>query len=98
MNMWEIREDYDDYGRDFGMREGGEYEQGFKDGCRHGYEKAMREMQQDHMAMRGAAGYGGGMNERRYTPPYYPEHPMGARGDGYDMGERRRRDAYGRYM
>ena len=44
---WTIMEKgRDDYGRDFGMR-GGEaeeaYRQGYKEGCRHGYEKAMME-------------------------------------------------------
>ena len=97
MNMWEIREDYDDYGRGFGMREGGEYEQGFKEGCRHGYEKAMQEMH-GRMGMRSGGNYGSGMNERR-MPGYLPEQPMYREMPPYDdMGERRRRDSYGRYM
>ena len=44
MGMWEILEEgRDDYGRGFGMR-GDEVEEAYKEGCRKGYEKAMREM------------------------------------------------------
>lgn len=44
MGMWEILEEgRDDYGRGFGMR-GDEVEEAYKEGCRHGYEKAMREI------------------------------------------------------
>ena len=85
MSYWEILEDRDDYGRGgFGMREGDEAERAYREGCRHGYEKARQEM----MGQRG--GYG----ERRMMPSYYPEYPMGMRGGDYDyddMGERRRR-------
>ena len=89
MNYWEIREDYDGYVRDgFGMRSE-ETERAYKEGCRHGYEKARQEL----MGQRG--GYG----ERRAMAPYYPESPMGFR-DPYDedIGERRHRDSRGRYM
>lgn len=92
MNYWEILEDRDDYGRGgFGMREGDEAERAYREGCRHGYEKARQEM----MGQRG--GYG----ERRMMPPYYPEYPMGMRGGDYDyedMGQRRRRRPDGQYM
>lgn len=47
MGMWEILEEgRDDYGRGFGMR-GDEVEEAYKEGCRHGYEKAMREVRVD---------------------------------------------------
>ena len=47
MGMWEILEEgRDDYGRGFGMR-GDEVEEAYKEGCRHGYEKAMRELHGD---------------------------------------------------
>ena len=43
--MWTILEEgRDDYGRGFGMRGGSELEEAYREGCRHGYEKAMREM------------------------------------------------------
>ncbi len=91
MNYWEILEDRDDYGRGgFGMREGDEVERAYREGCKHGYEKARQEM----MGQRG--GYG----ERRMMPPYYPEYPMGMRGGDYDyddMGERRRRRSNGQF-
>ena len=88
MNYWEIKEDYDDFG--LGMKDD-EVEEAYKEGCRHGYEKAMR-------AMRGRLGRRDsqdGMNERVF-PPYIPE-PM-YRDPYEDMGERRRRDSRGRYM
>ena len=91
MNYWEILEDRDDYGRGgFGMRESDEAERAYREGCRHGYEKARQEM----MGQRG--GYG----ERRMMPPYYPEYPMGMRGGDYDyedMGERHRRRSNGQF-
>ena len=63
MGMWEILEEgRDDYGRGFGMR-GDEVEEAYKEGCRHGYEKAMREIHGDM-----------GFRERRY-PGYFPEYP-----------------------
>ena len=52
MGMWEILEEgRDDYGRGFGMR-GDEVEEAYKEGCRKGYEKAMREMRGE-MGFRG---------------------------------------------
>ena len=49
MGMWEILEEgRDDYGRGFGMR-GDEVEEAYKEGCRHGYEKAMREIHGDEV-------------------------------------------------
>ena len=72
MSYWEIREDYDGYDRDgFGMRSE-EAERAYREGCRHGYEKGMREAK-EMMGQRG--GYG----ERRAMPPYYPESPIGFR-------------------
>ena len=109
--MWTIMEEgRDDYGRGFGTREGeSEVEMAYREGCRHGYEKAMREAK-EMMGQRG--GYG----ERRAMPPYYPESPIGFRdpyedemGERYQYGdldeyqprinERRGRSAYtGRYV
>lgn len=98
MSMWEIIEEgrggTDGY--DYGMRGGNEqdraYMEGYRRGCREGYEKAMYESRQ------------GNMNERR-MPGYFPEYPyMDMRenrdpySNDYDMGERRRRDSRGRYM
>ncbi|RGQ78283.1 hypothetical protein [Phocaeicola dorei] len=92
MGMWEILEEgRDDYGRGFGMR-GDEVEEAYKEGCRHGYEKAMREIHGDMGSRDGGRNYSGsGMGERRY-PGYFPEYP---RMD--DMGERRRRRANGEF-
>lgn len=96
--MWEIMEEgRDDYGRGFGMRESGsEVEMAYREGCRHGYRKAMEEMK-GGMGFREGGNYGGGgysggtsrMGERYDYPPYpYMD----------EMGERRRRDSRGRYM
>ena len=97
MNMWEIREEHD-YERDFGMR-GDEVEEAYREGCKRGYEKAMREMGMD-MGMRGGYGRGeGGYGERRMMPPYRTDYPMGMR-DPYmddEMGERRRRRSNGQW-
>ena len=96
MGMWTILEEgRDDYGRGFGMRGGSELEEAYREGCRHGYEKAMREMH-GGMGFRGEGGYNGGvsysdMGERR-MPGYFPEYP---RMD--EMGERRRRRANGEF-
>lgn len=98
MGMWTIMEEgRDDYGRGFGMREGGsEVEMAYREGCRHGYRKAMEEMK-GGMGFREGGNYGGGgysggtsrMGERYDYPPYpYMD----------EMGERRRRDSRGRYM
>lgn len=98
MSMWTImEEERDDYGRGFGMREGGsEVEMAYREGCRHGYRKAMEEMQ-GGMGFREGGNYGGGgysggtsrMGERYDYPPYpYMD----------EMGEHRRRDSRGRYM
>ena len=58
--MWTILEEgRDDYGRGFGMRGGSELEEAYREGCRHGYEKAMREMH-GGMGFRGEGGYNGG--------------------------------------
>ena len=72
-----------------------ELEEAYREGCRHGYEKAMREMH-GGMGFRGEGGYNGGgsysdMGERR-MPGYFPEYP---RMD--EMGERRRRRANGEF-
>lgn len=112
--MWEIREGYDpEYmGNGMGYRQGmsgGEYEEGFEDGCEHGYMKAMKEMRS--MGMRGGqpqsgSGYGrGNMGNSRYMPMgggYMPPYPSFRDEDDDDMEEmqqrRRRRDSRGRYM
>lgn len=85
----------DDYGRGFGMR-GDEVEEAYKEGCRKGYEKAMREMRGEMGFRDGGRSYSGGgsssgMDERRY-PGYFPEYP---RMD--EMGERRRRRSNGEF-
>lgn len=105
MGMWTIMEEgRDGYGRDFGMRGGDDaemaYKQGFEEGCRHGYKKAMMEARED-MGFRG--GYGGGqqsMGNRSYgggsygnrMPGYLPEEQWPD-----EMGERRRRRANGQF-
>ena len=86
-----MEEGRDEYGRDFGMRSGeaeAAYKQGFEEGCRHGYKKAMIEARED-MGFRG--GYGGGSYGNR-MPGYLPEDPWPD-----DMGERRRRRANGQF-
>lgn len=114
MGMWEILEEgRDDYGRGFGMR-GDEVEEAYKEGCRKGYEKAMREMRGEMGFRDGGRSYSGGgsssgMDERRY-PGYFPEYPrMDDMGERYQyddldesqprISERRGRSAYtGRYV
>ncbi len=60
MGMWSILEEgRDDYGRGFGMRDGGEIEEAYREGCRHGYEKAMNEMR-GGMGFRESGNYSGG--------------------------------------
>lgn len=92
----------DDY--DMGFRSQAE-EEAYKTGCRHGYEKAMKEIHGD-MGQRDRMGYrenygnqpSQGMTGERRFPGYLPEGPyMGYRG-GDEMDERRRRDSRGRYM
>lgn len=73
MGMWEILEEgRGEYDRDFGMRSGNPMEEAYKEGFRHGYEKAMREMQGGEIGYRNSGGsrggsYSGGsdMSERR---------------------------------
>lgn len=91
--MWTILEEgRDDYSNhDLGMRESSEVERAYKEGCRHGYEKAMREMQDSEMGERNRAyrinSYD--MGERR-MPGYLPE-------SYYDMGDRSHRRSNGQY-
>lgn len=104
MSSWEILEQghngYDDYGRmpeeygrerygrEMGMR-GDEAEQAYKEGCHHGYEKAMKKVKEMlHGSIDERTEYGdwsgesyGRTGERR---------PMGMPEPG-EMGERRRR-------
>lgn len=74
MGMWRVLEEgRDDYGRDFSMRESDEAERAYKEGCRHGYERAMRELQ------------GGDMGERNRsyrTDSYDMGERMRRRSDG----------------
>lgn len=105
MGMWTIMEEgRDEYGRDFSMRGGNAeaaYQQGFEEGCRHGYKKAMMETREDmgfrdnygggSQGMRGGS-YGGGSYGNR-MPGYLPEDTWPD-----DMGERRRRRANGQYI
>lgn len=75
MGMWTILEEgRDDYGHDFGMRESGEVERAYREGCRHGYEKAMRETQGD-FGERGGSYRNGG--ERRYYDMGERNRPYG---------------------
>ena len=56
MGMWRILDEWrDDYERSFGMRDD-DVEEAYKEGCRHGYEKAMREMQGGEMGYRNGGG------------------------------------------
>lgn len=74
--MWEIREGYDpDERHGYGRGEDAEYEEGFEDGCEHGYMKAMREM--GRMGMRdtmggnsGSSNYGSGSDSGRMGNRY----------------------------
>lgn len=105
--MWRILDEgRDDYERSFGMRDD-DVEEAYKEGCRHGYEKAMRKMQGGEMGYRNSGssrsgGYSGSdMGERR-MPEYFPEYPMygerhGMPPYGDEMGERRRRRANGEF-
>lgn len=108
MGMWSIlEEDRNDYGSSFGMRDAAD--EAYREGCKHGYEKAMREMRGGDMGFReGGNSRGGyesgrygeryGMGERRMMPPYYKEYAMtDMREDDEEMGERRRRRSNGRY-
>lgn len=93
-----------EYGGDFGKRGGDDadmaYRQGYEEGCRHGYRKAMMEAHED-MGFRGNYGngpqgmggrpYGGGSYGSR-VPGYLPEEQWPD-----DMGERRRRRANGQF-
>ena len=76
MRSWEIIEQgRDEYGRDMGFRGMDPEEEAYKEGCRHGYEKAMREMQ-------------GSMGERMgYHEDYGERGGYGNRGGG-SYGER----------
>lgn len=103
--MWEIREDYDpDERRGSGYRNEGsqDYDEGFEDGCEHGYKEAMKKMRMMGMRQGGQGRYSGGANYRMGMPPYVSPY-MGYRDeedDDYEMQERRgrRRDSRGRYM
>ena len=93
MNMWEIMEERDDTERGFGMRS--DVEEAYKEGCRHGYKKAMEEM-------RGGMGFRDSypnreIGERRFMPQY-PYMGMREQSPYDSMGERRRRNSYGQYM
>ena len=102
MSMWGIIEQSrDDYGQDMGFRSR-EEEMAYKEGCRHGYEKAVREMHGDMGERMGyredygeRGGYGnrqGGSYGERRMPGYLPESPYMD-----NMGERRRRRANGQF-
>lgn len=97
--MWEILENRDDYGRGFGMRD--EAEEAYREGCRHGYEKAIEEMRSGFGQRGGYSGggsYGNRMGERR-MPGMYPESPAFREMPPYEeFGERRYRDSRGRFI
>lgn len=86
----------DDY--DMGFRSQAE-ENAFKEGCRHGYEKAMKEVHGE-MGYRDNYGapQGQGMASERRFPGYFPEGPYMGYREKDEMDERRRRDSHGRYM
>lgn len=76
MGMWKIMEEgRDDYGRDYSTRESDEAERAYKEGCRHGYEKAMRELQGSEASERSSAyrsdGYDMGERMRRRSEGRY---------------------------
>lgn len=109
MGMWTIMEEgRGEYDRDFGMRSGNPMEEAYKEGCRHGYEKAMREMQGGETGYRNyggsrSGGYSGSEMGERRMPGYFPEYPV--YGERHmmppysdEMGERRRRRANGEFM
>lgn len=86
-----------------------EEEEAYKKGCRHGYEKAMREVRgdmgyRDNYVSREDGSYGrrdygrDGMSGERRFPGYMPESPYMGYRDYDEMGERRRRDSRGRFM
>lgn len=98
MGMWSIFEEgREDYGRDMGFRGTDPEEEAYKEGCRHGYMKAMKEMRGDMGERGGRVGYRGGYGndgsygERRF-PGYMPESPYLD-----EMGERRRRRVNGQF-
>lgn len=102
MGMWSILEESrDDYGRDMGFRGASPEEEAYKEGCRHGYMKAMKEMRgdmgermgyRDDYGERGGYGSRGGSYGERRMPGYLPEGPYMD-----DMNERRRRRANGQF-
>lgn len=96
--MWEILENRDDYGRGLGMRD--ETEEAYREGCRHGYEKAVEEMRGgfgQRGGYSGSGGYGNRMGERRMA--MFPDSPAFREMPPYDeFGERRYRDARGRFI
>ena len=90
MGMWSILEEgRDNYGRGMSFRS--MEEEAFKMGCKHGYEKAMREMHGSmgyrddygHGRDYGSGSYGNrdyanqldGMSNERRFPGYFPEGP-----------------------
>lgn len=98
MSTWGIIEQgYDEYGRDMGFRGADPEEEAYKEGCRHGYMKAMKEIHGDmgerggRMGYRDRYGSDGSYGERRF-PGYLPESPYMD-----EMGERRRRRANGQF-
>lgn len=86
----------DDY--DMGFRSQAE-ENAFKEGCRHGYEKAMKEVHGE-MGYRDNYGapQGQSMTGERRFPGYFPDGPYMGYREKDEMDERRRRDSRGRYM
>ena len=109
MGMWEILEEgRGEYEHVLGMRRGYPMEEAYKEGFRHGYEKAIREMQGGEMGFRNyggsrSGGYSGSDMSERRMPGYFPEYPIyserrSAQPYGEDMSERRRRRANGEFM
>lgn len=84
MGMWEILEEgRGEYDRDFGMRGGNPMEEAYREGCRHGYERAMREMQGGEMGYRNSGGSRGGL--LLYRP--YHRRPSAGWMQGAGFGE-----------
>ena len=71
MGMWEILEEgRGEYDRDFGMRGSNPMEEAYREGCRYGYEKAMREMQGGEYGRTPYAGLLSGISGLQRTPRF----------------------------
>lgn len=105
-NLKLIHEIDDEQEVGFGQRD--EAEEAYAEGCRHGYQKALKKLKQ--LGYRVPPELAQGMGERmmqREVPMDDDDDDMGERGGGYgqrgedysgsDMGQRRRRRSNGQY-